>query len=110
MQQINFNPPLKLIITTKCNGKCYYCHKEGSRNLFDIPDMPKKLIWECVKLINELHIPHLSLSGGEPTMRSDLADIINELCKQSPDIRIKLTSNGYLCWMLVRILRIKYMK
>ena len=85
-------PPLRLILNTECNGKCNYCHNEGS-NISG--NMSKDLILECARIAQKLSLPHISITGGEPTLRKDLADIINEIMKICTNTNISLTSNGY---------------
>lgn len=88
------NKELRLIITRKCNYDCYFCHGEGveknTKDLLQAEDYQflvsfckEKYGWNTV-----------TLTGGEPFMRKDIADIIDKLY----DLGISLTvvSNGEL--------------
>lgn len=86
-----YKPPLRLVLTAKCNGKCKFCHQEGN-TYFE--DMPLKMIYECIDSAEELLIPKISLTGGEPTLRTDLIDII-EYIQKKQTLSVNLTTNGY---------------
>lgn len=83
--------PLRLIITTQCNGSCYFCHKEGANTP---QDMPLELIKRCSAIANSISAP-ISITGGEPTLRKDLYQIINEIHKVAPNNHLSLTTNGF---------------
>lgn len=84
-------PPLRLILTHLCNGNCAFCHKEGFE---ENGTMDWTTICDCASVAEKLGIPSISLTGGEPTIREDLASIINGL--QSRYSRhVCLTTNGH---------------
>lgn len=85
-----FIPPLRLIITDECNGKCGFCHKEGFQS---VGDMPVDTIKECVQIANDLNINHICITGGEPSLRNDLPDILNYI-ELNFSGNLVLTSNG----------------
>lgn len=87
----NFVPPLRLILTNRCNGLCPFCHKEGYQGN---SDMFWQDICTCANTAEELALPNITLTGGEPTLRADLPDIISELQKRYSG-HISLTTNGY---------------
>ena len=84
-------PPLRLILTNQCNGKCAFCHKEGFKNK---GTMDLETMYDCANIAEELGIPSISLTGGEPTTREDLATIINGLQSRYSG-HVCLTTNGY---------------
>lgn len=73
-----------LQITRKCNLKCIYCSESEY-----IPDPPLNKIFKMIK--NLKGVPRIIVSGGEPTLRSDLIPILKE-CKKNFDI-VALASN-----------------
>lgn len=85
--------PLRLIVTTKCNGNCIFCHNEGTRCSFDM-DMDMDTINECALIANNLNIPKINITGGEPSIRQDLPEIISNI-RAIYNGKIVLTSNGY---------------
>jgi len=81
--------PVKLMlpITDKCNMDCRFCYYIN-RNVKDIP------IKKLKKLIRDFKGLYISLSGGEPTLRDDIVDLIKyirEFNKMS-----YLTTNGLM--------------
>lgn len=86
-----FMPPIRLILNSQCNGKCMFCHSEGNERH---EEMPQFIIEECIKAAEELSISKIALTGGEPTLRNDLPDIINRI-KEHGKISVSLTTNGY---------------
>lgn len=86
--------PLRLVVTTRCFGKCNFCHKEGISKLFDM-DMDMNTIEECASIANNLSIPQINITGGEPSTRHDLSEIISKINEKYKG-KIVLTSNGYM--------------
>lgn len=85
-------PPLRLILTNACNGRCNFCHREGSsKNL----EMPIETIEECAYAAKKLSIPSISITGGEPTLRKDLPQIIELIKITAGKTKLYLTTNGY---------------
>ena len=91
MGLIKLIPPLRIILTTQCNGGCWFCHNEGNQAC-DI-NMNTSIIEECVQSVIDLDIPRVTLTGGEPTLRKDLAVIINKLQNET-NAEISLVTNG----------------
>lgn len=84
-------PPLRIVLNSQCNGNCSFCHHEGfTKNLI----MPIQMVSMCATVANDLSIPDLSLTGGEPTLRQDLHDVIAAI-QEVYDGHIGLTTNGY---------------
>lgn len=83
--------PIRLIITTNCNGSCYFCHKEGVESN---QDMPLNTIMHCANIAKYFSAP-MSITGGEPTLRKDLDVIINTIYDVAPNINLGLTTNGF---------------
>lgn len=89
--ETQFMPPLRLILTHLCNGNCAFCHKEGFE---EKGTMDWATICDCASVAEELGIPNISLTGGEPTIREDLAFIINGLQSKYSG-HVCLTTNGH---------------
>ena len=53
--------------------------------------MSRETILECAIIAQTLSIPTLSLSGGEPTLRDDLAEVINSIGNICTNTNINLT-------------------
>lgn len=91
MTNNTFTPPLRLIVNTICNGKCEFCHREGNATDYC---MPEAMIYECIQAAEKVSVSHVAFTGGEPTLRNDLAVIINKIQRQFNRTNISLTTNG----------------
>lgn len=104
MQNINLRPPLRLVLNTNCNGICYFCHHEGCDSTY--AEMSYQVLSECIDAARQLHFSKISLTGGEPTLRNDLAEIVGYIKTQLPTIELSITTNGYhLCSLPSSVLK-----
>ena len=81
---------MHLCVTDRCNESCGYCYVKN--NASKNPDI--SVINEWISHANDLGVAVIAFMGGEPTLRSDLAELINHA--DSKNIIIYLTSNGKL--------------
>ena len=93
-------PPLRLILNNNCNGKCSFCHNEGYHSH---ENMSLKLIHDCIDSAEKLSISQIALTGGEPTLRDDLKDIIDYI-QDKQMLSISLTTNGYKLNNLIKFI------
>ncbi len=87
-------PYLRLSLTEACNYSCTYCLPNGyratGRNRFLSGDEIARLL----RAFGDLGMSKLRLTGGEPSLRKDLPDIIR-IAAGLPFIkRVALTTNG----------------
>jgi cyclic pyranopterin phosphate synthase len=81
---------LRISLTQRCNLSCIFCHMEGQ------PPSPLELTPEeferCVRAAGLVGVRRVKLTGGEPTLRSDLAEIVRRI---SPLLEeVSMTTNG----------------
>ena len=88
---------LRLAVTDRCNLRCYYCMPEEG-----IKYLPKKEllsfeeIQRVVRVLAEMGITKVRLTGGEPFVRTDLMQLIESIV-HTPGIKdVHITSNGVL--------------
>ncbi len=75
-----------VIVTYRCNAQCNMCNRYKS------PSKPdEEISIETIKKLPKMYFTNIT--GGEPFLRSDLKDIVNELYKKSD--RIVISTNGY---------------
>lgn len=89
---------LRISITQRCNNRCAYCHREGEvqRANRSAELMSVEEIVRIAKVAIGLGIARIKLTGGEPLMRKDLAEIVAGIAA-IPGLRdLSLTSNGLL--------------
>ena len=90
-------PTLRIIMTNECNGKCYFCHREGNslcRTNYQKMDL-ETISGKIVPAIQNIGIKKVIFTGGEPTMHTDLAEAIRMVKIACDDIQVGVTSNGY---------------
>ena len=64
---------MDLALTYRCNNDCAHCYNARSR---DFSELDTQDWFQIVDLLWEIGIPHIVFTGGEPTQRSDLPELI----------------------------------
>jgi radical SAM protein with 4Fe4S-binding SPASM domain len=64
---------MDLAITYRCNNDCAHCYNARSR---DYPELSTKKWHQILDRLWEIGIPHVVFTGGEPTLRQDLPELI----------------------------------
>ncbi|WP_045857902.1 GTP 3',8-cyclase MoaA [Teredinibacter purpureus] len=86
---------LRLSVTDQCNFRCNYCLPDGYSAASPDPFLSLEEIQRVAAAFALNGTKKIRITGGEPTLRKDLADIIR-ICKSTPGIEtVALTSNGY---------------
>ena len=81
-------------MTQRCNLNCSYCHREGEHS--SSVEMSPEEICRIVAVALELGIQNIKLTGGEPTVRNDIVDIVSRIGKLSGLRDFSMTTNGTL--------------
>lgn len=83
------NSKVRLKVTSRCNFDCTYCHEEGGQSSdIHADDKFRYFISELAAL----GVKKIQLTGGEPTLNPQLADLAEIIC--SIGLRCSLTTNG----------------
>jgi cyclic pyranopterin phosphate synthase len=88
---------LRLSVTEACNFRCNYCLPQGTdcSTSKRAQELTLPEIENLVRAFARLGTRKIRITGGEPSLRHDLTEII-ALCKSIPDIEtVALTTNGY---------------
>lgn len=86
------SPPfLVLFINSICNMKCEHCFYW--RNLNGKDDLTKEEIFDLSRSLGK--IENLNLSGGEPFIRKDFAEICRQFIQHNGVRQIYVPTNGY---------------
>lgn len=85
---------LRLSLTEKCNFKCTYCLPNGYKSNSCVPDLTIGEIKNLLVAFRELGFTKLRLTGGEPTLRRDIVEIV-ALAKEIGFTTVALTTNAY---------------
>ncbi|HEC61176.1 MAG TPA: radical SAM protein, partial [bacterium] len=64
---------MDLAITYRCNNNCAHCYNARPR---DYPELPTQQWVRIIDRLWEIGIPHVVFTGGEPTLRADLPELI----------------------------------
>lgn len=86
----------ELAVTYRCNFRCSFCYaginctRDAASTELSTAEL-KELIY---KIRFQAQVPSISFTGGEPTLRKDLPDLI--AYAKEIDMRVNLISNGYL--------------
>ena len=64
---------MDLAITYRCNNDCAHCYNARQRNY---PELTTSQWINILDKLWEIGIPHVVFTGGEPTLREDLAELI----------------------------------
>ena len=82
-------------LTLRCNGKCPFCSIHSLPESILGTDMSTEQIKYLIDQIAELGVLSLSFTGGEPTLRKDLAELIY-YTGVVHDFMNGIATNGYL--------------
>lgn len=83
----------RVSVTQRCNQACIFCHREGIFRFEDEALGPEDYGF-LAKVSKTLGISKYKLTGGEPLVRDDIADIVRELKPYSSEV--SLSTNGSL--------------
>lgn len=86
---------LRIAVTSECNLRCIYCHREGEvydRGVDDSIGIDELL--SIVSIGVELGLNRIKLTGGEPLMRRDIVDIVSSIHSLNGVEEVSMTTNG----------------
>ncbi len=87
---------LRLSLTDRCNFRCTYCLPNGFRKQPGLaPELSRDELVRATRAFAELGLWKVRLTGGEPTIRTDFADIVRDVARLPGIRRIAMTTNGY---------------
>ena len=86
---------LRISVTDRCNLKCLYCHEEGYQS-FPSNELSPSQIRRLVEAAAQLGVEKIKLTGGEPLLREDLTQIVEEIAGVEGIVEVSLTTNGVL--------------
>ena len=93
---------LRISLTDHCNLRCVYCMPEDMVFRPNAELMQDDEIMKLVRLFGRLGFNKIRLTGGEPTVRANVVDIVRSIA-QTPGIRsLSMTTNGVLLKRLAR--------
>jgi GTP 3',8-cyclase len=87
---------LRISVTDRCNLRCQYCMPENGVDFHDKQDLlsARDIIAVAAAAV-KAGVTHLKVTGGEPTVRKDLVEIVSGLAALGPQ-DVSMTTNGVL--------------
>jgi len=93
---------LRLAVTDRCNLRCFYCMPEEGlkwlpkKELLDYEEMLR-----ACRLLTDMGIRKIRITGGEPFVRKDIMNLLNALSGLKDLEELTITTNGVLTAPLV---------
>lgn len=88
---------LRVSVTDRCNFRCTYCRPEDDLEFGARTDLLTfEELERIVTVFARLGVRKLRLTGGEPTVRSGIVDLVARLSAVPGIEQVVMTSNGFL--------------
>jgi radical SAM protein with 4Fe4S-binding SPASM domain len=86
----------EIALTYRCQNRCAFCYASAPDRGRKVPAMSTDQVKTVMdKIVDQAHVPSLSFTGGEPTLRRDLPELI--AYGRSRGLWINLITNGIRC-------------
>jgi len=86
---------LRLAVTDRCNLRCFYCMPEEGINYINRKELlTYEEIIRTVKVLSELGIEKIRITGGEPFLRKDMMKLLRNIRAIKKIREINITTNG----------------
>jgi len=94
--EIKFPVLSEIALTYRCNNRCTFCYASAPDRAHDVPEMTTAEVERVIdKIVAQAQVPMISFTGGEPTLRRDLPELI--AYAKSKKMRTNLITNGTRC-------------
>jgi cyclic pyranopterin phosphate synthase len=89
---------LRISITDHCNYKCVYCRTGNDGAMY--ADLPFADYFRMARILTELGIEKVRITGGEPLLRKGVVEFVRELAQlrtvHGEPLDLAITTNGHL--------------
>lgn len=98
---------LRISITDRCNMRCVYCMPSNNANWLDRENLLSyEQITRLAKIfVRSLGIEKIKITGGEPTIRSNVESLVKSLSSIEGLRSVSMTTNGLLIKDKIKILK-----
>jgi cyclic pyranopterin phosphate synthase len=86
---------LRLSVTEVCNFRCAYCWPHGFQKTGDDAFLTVDEVGRVASAFSVLGVRKVRLTGGEPTTRKDITDLIARTAATPGVAKIAMTTNGW---------------
>lgn len=88
---------LRLAVTDRCNLRCQYCMPAQGIEIVDRKELLSyKEMYRITRVLSELGVNKVRLTGGEPFVRKDFVNFLESLSFNDKLEEINITTNGAL--------------
>lgn len=88
---------LRLAVTDRCNLRCQYCMPAQGIDIVDRKELLSyKEMYRITRVLSELGVNKVRLTGGEPFVRKDFINFLESLAFNDKLDEINITTNGAL--------------
>lgn len=88
---------LRLAVTDRCNLRCQYCMPAHGIDIVDRKELlTYKEMYRITRVLSELGVNKVRLTGGEPFVRKDFVSFLESLSFNDKLDEINITTNGAL--------------
>ncbi|WP_372744061.1 GTP 3',8-cyclase MoaA [Lutibacter sp.] len=88
---------LRLAVTDRCNLRCQYCMPAQGIDIVDRKELLSyKEMYRITRVLSELGVNKVRLTGGEPFVRKDFINFLESLSFNNKLDEINITTNGAL--------------
>ncbi len=86
----------EIAVTYRCQNRCTFCYADAPARGRQTAEMTTTEVRTIIdRLYDEAHVPTVSFTGGEPTLRPDLPELA--AYAKGKGMRVNLITNGLLC-------------
>jgi radical SAM protein with 4Fe4S-binding SPASM domain len=86
----------EIALTYRCNNRCAFCYASAPDRGPCVPEMTTDEAERVIdKIVTQAKVPTISFTGGEPTLRRDLPELI--VYAKAKQMRVNLITNGIRC-------------
>ena len=88
---------LRISVTDRCNLRCTYCMPEKGMDFINNDELlTNEEILRISKIMAEIGITKIRLTGGEPLVRNGIVDLVRKISQISGIHEVCMTTNGIL--------------
>jgi radical SAM protein with 4Fe4S-binding SPASM domain len=94
--EVQFPILSEIALTYRCTHRCSFCYASAGPRGARADEMPTEDVCRVIdRIVDEAHVPTISFTGGEPTLRKDLPVFIRHAKQRG--MRVNLITNGIRC-------------
>ena len=86
----------EIALTYRCQNRCFFCYASSPERGRTVPEMSTAEVKVVLdRIVDQARVPTVSFTGGEPTLRDDLPELI--AYARGRNLRTNLITNGIRC-------------